>query len=160
MRKTSFFTALLVLVMWTGFAAAQPRERGTRGEQGWGMHPSALGELNLTQEQKEKIRAQRDSYRKEAAPLRMELLRKRTELKLLWMETTLDPGKIKAKQKEILELRGQLQEKRTDHRIGFFGMLTPEQRTQLITRKLERKYHQRKDMRRPRTQMGGQSERR
>ena len=54
------------------------------------------------------------------------------------MQNNLDANKIKAKEKEIHELRGQLQEKRTDSRLNFYNILTPEQRAQFIPRNTPR----------------------
>jgi Spy/CpxP family protein refolding chaperone len=132
MKKISLIIAVILLVASANIAMAGHRGKGG-GMGPWaGMNDPALSNLNLTTEQEEKIRALGESHQKELAPLRMELFKKHTELKLLWMQTNLDANKIKAKQKEIHELRGKLQEKYTDSRLDFFNILTPEQRTQFI----------------------------
>jgi Spy/CpxP family protein refolding chaperone len=141
MKKTILIISLVFLVASATIAMAGNRDKG--GQMGpWaGMKAPALSNLNLTGEQEEKIRALGEAHQKEVAPLRMELYKKRTELRLLWMQDNLDANKIKAKQKEIHELRGKLQEKRTDFRLNFYNTLTPEQRTQLILRKYARGRH-------------------
>jgi len=138
MKKISLIIALILLVASANIAMAGHRGKGG-GMGPWaGMNAPALSNLNLTTEQEEKIRVLGEAHQKELAPLRMELFKKRTELKLLWMQTNLDANKIKAKQKEIHELRGQLQEKLTDSRLDFYNTLTPEQRTQFILQKYGR----------------------
>ena len=138
MKKISLVIALILFVASANIAMAGHRGKGG-GKGLWaGMNAPALSNLNLTTEQEEKIRALGEARQKELAPLRMELFKKRTELKLLWMQTNLDANKIKAKQKEIHELRGKLQEKQTDSRLDFFNILTPEQRTQFILQKYGR----------------------
>ena len=141
MKKTSLILALVLLV-WTA-NIAMAGHRGTRGDMGpWsGKRAPAFSTLNLTAEQEKKIDAIGEAYHKELAPIRLEMFKKRTELKLLWMQTNPDANKIKAKQKEIHELRGTLQEKRTDFRLNFLNILTPEQRTQFIIQKHSKRGH-------------------
>lgn len=135
MKKTSLIIALILLVGTAQLAIAGHRGKGG-GVGPWaGKKAPVISNLNLTAEQEEKIHAIGEAHQKELAPLRMELFKKRTELKLLWMQTQLDADKIKAKQKEIHELRGKLQEKHTDFRLDFLSVLTPEQRTQFILQK-------------------------
>jgi len=141
MKKASLILALVLLVGTASIAMAGPRGKGiTMGPQS-GMRAPGFSNLNLTAEQQKKIDAIGEAYHKELAPLRLEMFKKRTELKLLWMQTNLDENKIKAKQKEIHELRGQLQEKRTDFRLNFLNILTPEQRTQFILKKYNKRGH-------------------
>jgi Spy/CpxP family protein refolding chaperone len=68
----------------------------------------------------------------------MEMVRKRLEMKLLWMAEDPDSVKIKAKQKEIQDLRGQLGEKMIDFRLAVRNILTPEQRSQLLANRYSR----------------------
>ncbi|MDM8523376.1 periplasmic heavy metal sensor [Desulfococcaceae bacterium HSG8] len=91
------------------------------------MNPSVLSALNLTMEQTESIRSLPESFEKDIAPLRTQKFERKAELRLLWMQTNADSEKIKAKQKEIHDLKWQIQEKTTDFRISFRGILTPEQ---------------------------------
>ena len=53
-------------------------------------------------------------------------------MRLLWIQTKLDPDKIKATQREARDLMGQMQEKRTDFRLAFRNILTPEQTSNLL----------------------------
>ena len=119
MKKITVIAAFLIVVASATLVMAGPRGKGNRGGEGWCDTPSALASLNLTAEQSEKIRALRESFLKEVTPIRAWLLSKRAELKLLWIQTKLDPDKIKASQWEARDLKGQMQEKRTDFRIAF-----------------------------------------
>jgi len=132
MKKISVIAAFLIVVASATLVMAGPRGKGNGGGEGWREVPSALASLNLTTEQSEKIRALRESFLKEITPIRAQLLSKKAELRLLWIQTKLDPDKIKAIQKEARDLRGQMQEKRTDLRLAFRNILTPEQTSKLL----------------------------
>jgi len=114
-----------------------PRQGDSRGSDTMrykmrGRQISPISRLNLTTEQNDKVKGLQESRIKESAPIKAELIKKQTELRLLWMEDNPDPEIIKAKQKELLNLQGQIQDKFTDFRLEFRNILTPEQRAQLI----------------------------
>ena len=77
--------------------------------------------------------ALRESFFKEALPLRNDLMSKKLELRSLWLQTNPDEEKILAKQKEINDLKAQLQEKGTKNRLEMRKILTPEQQAQLAS---------------------------
>ncbi|MDM8550624.1 periplasmic heavy metal sensor [Desulfobacterales bacterium HSG2] len=132
MKKISLFAVLAMVLASATFVMAQPgMGRGKMGR-GWGMNPSVLSALNLTTEQTESIRSLRESFEKDVAPLRTQKFERKAELKLLWMQTDADSEKIKAKQREIHDLKWQIQEKTTDFRIAFRGILTPEQLSKVL----------------------------
>lgn len=134
MKKIMIASMFLVLALMVSGAMA-----GSRGEwAGKGERSAWLKELNLTEEQKGKIDTLRQSVRDDIAPLRNEMIKKRTELKLLWMEDNPDGAKIKAKQKEIRDLRAQMEDRLTDFRLEFRKILTPEQRTKILSLKSRR----------------------
>jgi len=132
MKKISVIAAFLIVVASATLVMAGPRGKGNRGGEGLREAPAALASLNLTAEQSEKIRALRESLLKEVTPIRAQVLSKRTEMRLLWIQTKLDPDKIKATQREARDLMGQMQEKRTDFRLAFRNILTPEQTSNLL----------------------------
>src|SRR4030042_6306531 len=72
---------------------------------------------NLTAEQSSQIQALREAYLKEIAPLQQELLAKGKELRSLGATSNADPATVVAKQKEIFDLRTQLQEKANSFRL-------------------------------------------
>jgi len=138
MKKISVIAAFLIVVASATLVMAGPRGKGNWEGGGWCAAPSALASLNLTAEQSEKIRGLRESCLKEITPIRAQLLSKRAELKLLWIQTKLEPDKIRANQKEVRDLIGQMQEKSTDCRLAFRNILTPEQTSKLLAQGIGR----------------------
>jgi Spy/CpxP family protein refolding chaperone len=59
------------------------------------------------------------------------MITKRTELQALFREPALDQTKIAAKQKEMIALQAQIQEKALAARLAVAEVLTPEQRAQM-----------------------------
>lgn len=145
MKRIVFIAALMMV-----FAAANPVFAGPGGRGGFDLNGSMLDSLNLTPEQMEKVRVLRESYLKEKEPFRNQLFTKRMELKLLWMQTKAEPAKIRSKQKEIHDLRWKLKEKRTNHRLAFRNILTPEQLSKYILLTHDRKRSKKKKGRRGR----------
>ncbi|MDP2645086.1 MAG: Spy/CpxP family protein refolding chaperone [Desulfobacterales bacterium] len=92
----------------------------------------SLESLRLTPEQTARIRSLRESYLIDREQSRSQLVNKRMELRLLWMQVNADPAKIKDKQREIDALREQRQEKRTSYQFEFRKILTPEQLSKYI----------------------------
>jgi Spy/CpxP family protein refolding chaperone len=88
---------------------------------------TALSELNLTAEQTAKVNALREAHLKDIKPLQDKMFSKRGELRLLWLQTNPDQDKILAVQKEIRNLRDQMQDKMTIFRLNILKVLTPEQ---------------------------------
>jgi Spy/CpxP family protein refolding chaperone len=88
---------------------------------------------NLTAEQSSKIQALQKTHLDETTPLQQDLLKKKTELRSLWLSQNPDQAAITAKQKEILNLQTNLQEKGTNFRLETRKLLTPEQQAQLGT---------------------------
>ena len=146
MKKYSLIAAFMILFASFGFAMAQPdgkridkkdrvdREYHHKDKGRW----SPYRRLNLTEEQKAKVDAMTESMQKDLAPVRMELIKKRMELDLLWMDDSPNADKIKAKQKEIRDLRGITEDKLTDLRLSVLEILTPEQRLELLTKQSKR----------------------
>ena len=138
MKKISVIVAFLFVVASATLVMAGPGGKGNWGGGGWCAAPSALDSLNLTAEQSEKIRALRESCLQGITPIRSQLLSKRAEIRLLWIQTKLDPEKIRSTQKEIRDLIGQMQEKSTDCRLTFRNILTPEQTSKLLAQGIGR----------------------
>jgi Spy/CpxP family protein refolding chaperone len=132
MKKFSVMVAVILLVASATWVVAGPRARAGWDGNEWCPADSQLSALNLSTEQSEKVRGLRESFLKETSPLRNQLFTKKTELRLLWIQTSLDVDKIRSAQKEIHNLAGQMQEKTTDFRLAFRNLLTPEQTTQLL----------------------------
>jgi Spy/CpxP family protein refolding chaperone len=88
---------------------------------------------NLTAEQSSKIQVLQKSHLDEITPLQQDLLKKKTELRSLWLTQNPDQAKITALQKDILNLLTKLQEKGTNISLEIRKVLTPEQQAQLAT---------------------------
>jgi Spy/CpxP family protein refolding chaperone len=89
--------------------------------------------LNLTSEQKTRIQTLREANMRDVKPLQDRMFSKRGDLKLLWLQTNPDKEKILATQKDIRELRDQMQDKATAYRVDMFNVLTPEQQEKAKT---------------------------
>ena len=139
MKKFTIFALLIFL--FASFSVAMAEPRGKPGGKDFGREGkrSPYASLNLTEEQKGKIDAMRESLQKEMTPIRTDLIKKRMELDLMWMEDMPEGDKIKAKQKEIRELRGKMEDRLTDFRLSINSVLTPEQRAELMAKRTKRK---------------------
>lgn len=129
MKKKSIIGLGLVLAValmtTVAFAGGMGRGFGT----GFGYGYPAIP--NLTAEQSSKIQALQKAYLDETAPLQQDLLKKKTELRSLWLSPTPDQAKISALQKEILNLQAKIADKATNLRFEIRKVLTPEQQAQM-----------------------------
>ena len=130
MKKLSMIAALLMVFAVTTVAAAGPGNRFF--DRNGDMDPAVISALELTNEQTEKIRTLYESAKKVIIPIKAQLATKRAEMRLLWTQATLDAAKIKATQKELQALGTQIRDIKTDMRIAFRNLLTPEQTSKLI----------------------------
>ena len=136
MKKMTILMVFIVLLTSTSLAAAGPNSKGSGKGKGYGMHASMLSCLNLKAEQSEKIRLRYESLQKDVLPLRKQTFNTRAELKLLWLQTTPNAEEIKAKQKALHDLKWQIREKKTDYRLAFRKILTPEQLSKYLALRL------------------------
>lgn len=132
MKKLSILATMVLLFASATLVMAGPGSKGGKMEHRWMMEDSILSSLNLTAEQIDKIRVLRESFQKDIIPLRTQKYERTAELRLLWMQMNVDREKIKAKQKELHNLRWQLQEKATEYRLAFRDILTPEQLSKFL----------------------------
>ena len=134
MKKTTIvgFGLILVLALVATVALAWGPGFGPGFGRGFGGPGSGVPPIpNLTDEQSTQIQALRDGFLKEIEPLRKELYAKQTELRTLWSSPNPDQAAITAKQKEMLDLRTQLQEKASSLGLEIRKVLTPEQLAQM-----------------------------
>jgi len=99
--------------------------------QGYGQQYGCPLVSGLTPEQTSRIQAIQQANFQEISPLREQLFAKRTELRNLWVTQNPDQAKIAALQKEMLDIRAQLQEKSNNARLEVRQVLTPEQQAQI-----------------------------
>jgi Spy/CpxP family protein refolding chaperone len=124
--KILVFIFALLLITGSGYAMA-PGDEGPR--EGFKAFHHNL--LNLTPEQKTKLQTLRENFRKETVFLRNDIKVKRLELNTLWTVPKPEKDKIVAKQKELNDLKTQLQMKVIDFRLTARGYLTPDQAAQV-----------------------------
>ena len=126
--STKFLVFLFSLLLITGSVYAMtPGDEGPR--EGFKAFHHNL--LNLTPEQKTQLQTLRDNFRKDTVLLRNNIKVKRLELRTLWTVPKPEKDKIIAKQKELNDLRTQLQMKFIDFRLAARSYLTPEQSAQV-----------------------------
>ena len=147
MKSFPALTAIAIVIASVSFVMAGPRERGGPKKPRWKIDDSVLSKLDLTQDQMEKVQLLRDSFRKEIAPLRSQVIEKKAELGLLWTQIRPDASRIRALEKGRHHLIGRIREKATEYRLDFRDLLTPEQTATLVTLVGERsrRHHKGKD---------------
>lgn len=118
------FTIALLLVGMAAtpvaLAHAHPRQRAARA--------AAISRLQLSAEQKEQLRALRDSQREKHRPLFEQARAKRQQLRSLRQAN--DPAAEQV-QAELRQMREQMRAARLEAREQFLAVLTAEQRAQL-----------------------------
>jgi Spy/CpxP family protein refolding chaperone len=134
MKKTTIVGLGLILVLALVATVALAWGPGFGPGFGRGFGGSAYGSPpipNLTADQSAQIQALRDGFLKEIEPLQEELYTKGTELRNLWQSPNPDQTAVAARQKEMFDLRSQLQEKASNLGLEIRKVLTPEQLAQL-----------------------------
>lgn len=135
--KKFILTAVSILFTLTAatylFAMDHNWERGPGMGGAMGRQAKAGGyalyaRLNLDGEQKAKLEALRLAHLKDIKPLRDQLFSKGGDLRLLWLQPVPDKANILAAQKELRNIRDQIADKATAHRVDAFNILTPEQK--------------------------------
>ncbi len=129
MKKKSIIGLGLVLAVALMATMAFAGGMGRGFGPGYGYGYPAVS--NLTTEQSSKIQALQKAHLDEITPIQQDLLKKKTELRSLWLSPTPDQVKITSLQKEILNLQAKITEKATHLRLEIRKVLTPEQQAQL-----------------------------
>lgn len=128
---------LLVLILAIGTMAIGSLVFADSNGWGQGMGPgyclsgNRAANLNLTEEQSEKVKTITGDYLKEITPLRNQMLSVGSELRLLWSAASLDREKILAKQRELSGLQAQINEMSVKYRLDCREILTPEQQSKM-----------------------------
>ena len=134
MKKMIVAVLGIALLATSGLALAQGWGRGAGMGLGpcggMGLGPCAAN-LNLTAEQIKQMQDLRTQHFNETATLREALFARNAELRSLWAQKDPNQVEILKKQKEINDLRSQLQEMGVKHQLQARQVLTPEQQTQL-----------------------------
>jgi Spy/CpxP family protein refolding chaperone len=131
------FTIVVCALLWIGFAAvvcAAPPDSGPPpGPQGFhkDLGPAAHHEfhspLNLSKEQREKMREIRDRFWADTHNLRYDLAEKRMEMRKLFTDPKTDDAALMAIQKELRDIVLKLMERKAQMKIEWRRVLNPEQ---------------------------------
>jgi len=133
----------IVLAQTTGTNQDKQATRGERGERhgkGWGgrgqgvqggVHGMMFRGLNLTDDQKSKIKQIGESFHERTQPLRQELQTKRQALRQAGAGGTFDEALATQKLTETAGLEAKLMGEQFKMRQEMVSVLTPEQKTQL-----------------------------
>lgn len=149
MKKLSLLTAVVIVIASATLVTAGPGRGHKMENPEWSMDDNMLSKLDLTAEQTESIRALRASFQEDIAPLRTQVFEKKAEVRLMWMQTKTDAEAIRAKQKQIHDLKWQVNQKTTDFRLAVRKVLTPEQLSRFLAFGGERRHHRGMDLRDP-----------
>ena len=131
MKKFTFtMTAIAVALLFTSQAFAWGQGPGR--DRGYGhCREAGYERLNLTDDQKGKIDTLLDANYKSNRPLREKIFDQSVQLRRLWLQAAPDKDKIAAAQKELRELRNEMEDKITTLRLEIRNLLTPEQKEKL-----------------------------
>lgn len=134
MKKWYVGVAVVFLLGLATVVLAAPPDPGpagpgsTAGYRGpAGQHHRFASYLNLSQEQRDKMRDLRNRYWTDTHDLRYEILQKRLEVEKLFTDPKADDATLLAKQKELNALRLTLMDKKAQMKIEWRKILTPEQ---------------------------------
>jgi len=136
--KRKLVTVVAVLTLGAAVAIAAPHEGKWSGKHGRGEMGAKLAEkLNLTDAQKEQIKAIRKETREQNAAFFQSMRQTHDEFRAA--KEANDTAKLDALKATFQSQREQMKQIRDAERQRILGVLTPEQRTQFEQLKAERK---------------------
>ena len=133
MKSLLYLMSLLTIVSTA--AGAQGRREGRMAGGPQGMHHMMMP--NLSDEQRTKFEESRVRFLKETEPMRADLQKQESALRLEQTADKLNDAKVKSTLSEIARLQTDLAAKRIAHQRTIRELLTPEQRTQFDARLLQ-----------------------
>jgi protein CpxP len=122
---------------WHGRDGKRGKGGHRMGGRGWGMHGAFSKQLNLTDDQKAKMKAIRQGFAERNKPLREELRAKRQELRQANEGGTFNEALATQKLTEMAGLQAKLMGQDFVLRQEMMSVLTPEQKTQLEQQKAQ-----------------------
>lgn len=120
-----------------GWGKGEGRGKGWGGERGGRMHGMMFGGLNLTDDQKAKMKQIGQSFRESTQSLREQLRAKRQELRQANEGGTFNEALATQKLQESASLQAKLMGEQFKMRQEMLSVLTPEQKTQLEQKRAE-----------------------
>lgn len=126
MKKSIFIYACAFILSTPLMAQVETTKDATQHKQ---MHDGSWKkELNLTDDQKQKMKALHESAKKDIMPLRKQLEEKKANLQKLSSAENPDESTISAEIDEIAKLQAQIQKIRVHTRLEVRKLLNDEQR--------------------------------
>lgn len=142
-KLTNVMVLLTVLSLAAAgpLAYAAPEEGGQKKGPGYerGEGPKFFQKLNLTPEQKEKLKAQRESRKEAVKAVHKELKTKMQALHEEIAKPVTDRAKINGQVAEVNTLKGQIFAQHIEGILGMKEILTPEQFAQLQADRKDRR---------------------
>lgn len=128
LTATAATLALGLILVPVSEAQQGRRGRGQKAPNAPAMAQRGWDRLDLTDDQKEKLKDMRQANRQAATLRRGEMASLRAQLQAEFMNDDVDEGKVRSLSKKISALRSQRDEARLEHRLAMMNLLTPEQR--------------------------------
>jgi len=131
-RRLIIISTIIITLVGTAAMAQGLRGRGRRA----GGRPGERlqQQLNLTETQKDGIRALRETRQKEVGSLRQELQQKRQALRELMQQSNPNPNDVGNATLALRETRQRMREINQRYASGMKGLLTPDQLQKLPKR--------------------------
>lgn len=132
LKKLAIYAALAIMVASTSLAYAEPMRpehegkkynKGNRGEQFQGV----MDQLDLTQEQKDQLKAHREAQKEKTKDLREELNANRKALHEELKKYDSDKRVVDSTVAKINDIQGKLTAEGANNFMGMKKILTPEQ---------------------------------
>jgi len=130
MKKISVILTALLFVGFTTAVFAAPPDPGRQGPPAFQKHVGFHGfgnRLNLTPEQREKMKELGKSFWADTHDLRYDIKMKRVEVRKLFTDPKTDDATLLAKEKELNELKHQLMDKKAEEKVEWRKILNPDQ---------------------------------
>jgi Spy/CpxP family protein refolding chaperone len=130
MKKIYSILLAMLFVGFTTAAFAAPPDHSQASPQGFQKHHGfhQFGpRLNLTQEQREKMKELRKAFWADTHDLRYDIKMKKVEAQKLFTDPKTDDATLLEKEKELNALKHQFMDKKAEMKVEWRKILTPEQ---------------------------------
>ena len=110
--------------------SAQPRSQGFQMHHGFEMHHGFHGfgpHFNMTQDQKDRMKAIRDRFQADTHDLKYDIEIKKLEVRKLFTDPKTDDETLLAREKELNGLKLKLMDRKAEMKVEWRKVLTPEQ---------------------------------
>lgn len=137
-RQTVIGTAVLLAMTAAGFAWAQPGDGGGGrggGRGGWDPEKRVermIEQLELSDDQAEKVRAIHENGQKERGALQKDLARLRNQIEAEMLKDAVNKQSVIRLTKQVGEKRTEMAVMRIEHQFQIRELLTPEQRDKFV----------------------------